>query len=119
LSVSVDSIFLPPRWVEYDAIFMNTLIWFGAGYGIGKYNNPFFILLPIISFQPNDATFIRYKLSDRISDQTEQRMTNFISKTILLSNKEKERNRHIRNFGTQLYDFLEKFEKEYKKQNAL
>lgn len=118
LTILVDSISLPSKFLQFDAIFVNTALWVIAGYGVVKYSNPAFMLLGLIHFDPINRTFINYRLN-QFSKKQLQFATEFKSKTILFKNKEKERNRHIRNFDTQLYNFIEKLEKEYKKKNDL
>lgn len=118
LLINIDSIYLPSRFIELDAVFINLGVWFTAGYLISQYNNPFFILFGLVSIQLNDITVIQYKIND-YSDKQLESVTRFTSKTILFKNKIQERNRHLRNFDSQLFDFIEKFEKEYKKKNGL
>lgn len=75
-------------------------------------------MLPLLHLQPSNITHITYQLSN-YSEKSQEVTTKFINKTRLFRNKEKERNRQLREFNIQLFDFLELIEKEYNKKNGI
>ncbi|MFN3446233.1 MAG: hypothetical protein ACK44D_10865 [Bacteroidia bacterium] len=117
LIIKVDSVFVPSKLLQALALTYNIAAWTTGIYGVTELKNPYYVILPIFTFQPSNITQIRYKLNN-YTDRTEVAGTNFITKTRLFRNKEKERNRQIRDFDAQLFDFLESIEKEYRKKNT-
>ncbi len=118
LSITVDSLFFPSRFVEVGGLIVNTALIATAAYGFIIYEKPAYLLLGGIQFGLNNITFIKYRMKN-YSSKTEEFDTRFISKRRRFKNREEERNRHLRDFDGQFYNFLEKLEKEYKKKNGI
>jgi hypothetical protein len=117
LSIKVDSIFLPPRLLEISSVIIDFGLGYIAGYHLAKYHDPLYFLFLGLSLHPEDNTLIKYRLDEKISSNSSERRFQFQTNTRIFSRKQKERDRHLRNFGNQLHSFLEKMEKEYKRKN--
>lgn len=119
LYLKIDSVFIPSQFIQTCGFLVNSSLWFWGGFMTAKYNNPYFLFFSLISFQVNDITLAKYRLNETLTDNVHTQDWRFITKTKLFNNRDKERNSHIRNFDEQLYQLIEKIEKEYRKKNNL
>jgi hypothetical protein len=115
LTLKIDSIVLPPSFIKGNAIVLNTGIVTGAVYYAAQTTSPFAAILPLVSVKLNNVTNVEYSLSEDMTTKPEMQKDNFITPINLFGKKEVDRRKHIRNFDNQLLGFLEKLEKQYKK----